>query len=158
MEVVAAQEESLQGADVLSVDAEGVECVEPNCAVDSAAAVAEQEDEEASDAAAPVAMDSVAIEFSEGTESNGADQVEAVEEPVHFQQQQQQQQQSQHSEQSFEFVYPDAPIDFAQAQERAYRNRLHRFEVARWKYQWELVSVKAANAAVQRAQQREGGI
>ncbi len=54
------------------------------------------------------------------------------------------------ADQSFDFVFP-SPLDYAAAQDKAYRNRLVRFEKARWQYQWELVSVKAANAAIVKA-------
>ena len=57
-------------------------------------------------------------------------------------------------EQSFEFMFPTEPLDFSLAQEQAYKNRLHRFETARNMYQWELVSVKAANAATARAKKK----
>mmetsp|Transcript_2055 Transcript_2055/g.3236 ORF Transcript_2055/g.3236 Transcript_2055/m.3236 type:complete len:663 (-) Transcript_2055:166-2154(-) len=42
---------------------------------------------------------------------------------------------------------PDTKIDELAARERAFARMCERFEVARWKYQWEQVSVVAANSA-----------
>lgn len=45
-------------------------------------------------------------------------------------------------------VFPDSMIDELSARERAFARMCERFEVARWKFQWEQISVRAANAAM----------